>query len=333
MKYLKPVILALLIIVLSSFPTLQTKICHSGNPLPTITDNFYSSVVVITEKKLKIGVLDALITAAALYAKSPIVPMPYRKKKALGTGFQTKWGVVTNSHVMEDKTKAVLTTFRSSRYRIKKINRSKSKHIPIPKVIQTKTKEATVYDWGDMDIDMALIAVKIPGAFSLPLAKEVKIDEQVITLGHPEGKKFTPATGRVTRIYKRGGTKYIELFIKHAQGSSGSPVMNMKGEVVGILFGGSPGLDVADAVHVEALRKAIGLSNSNVPKNNSSPTIKPGNEAVMKPWSGVVYATEYSHLLHKPDCSKLNTSDGLIKFDTPQKASKAGYLPCNYCIP
>ena len=333
MKYLKPVILALLIIVLSSFPTLQTKICHSGNPLPTITDNFYSSVVVITEKKLKIGVLDALITAAALYANSPIVPMPYRKKMALGTGFQTKWGVVTNSHVMEDKTKAVLTTFRSSRYRIKKINRSKSKHIPIPKVIQTKTKEATVYDWGDMDIDMALIAVKIPGAFSLPLAKEVKIDEQVITLGHPEGKKFTPATGRVTRIYKRGGTKYIELFIKHAQGSSGSPVMNMKGEVVGIQFSGSPGLDVADAVHVEALRKAIGLSNSNVPKNNSSPTIKPGNEAVMKPWSGVVYATEYSHLFHKPDCSKLNTSDGLIKFDTPQKASKAGYLPCNYCIP
>ena len=333
MKYLKPVILALLIIVLSSFPTLQTKICHSGNPLPTITDNFYSSVVVITEKKLKIGVLDALITAAALYAKSPIVPMPYRKKKALGTGFQTKWGVVTNSHVMEDKTKAVLTTFRSSRYRIKKINRSKSKRIPIPKVIQPKTKEATVYDWGDMDIDMALIAVKIPGAFSLPLAKEVKIDEQVITLGHPEGKKFTPATGRVTRIYKRGGTKYIELFIKAAQGSSGSPVMNMNGEVVGILYSIIPGIDVAEAVHVEALRKAIGLSNSNVPKNNSSPTIKPWSEAAMKPWSGVVYATEYSHLFHKPDCSKLNTSDGLIKFDTLQKASKAGYLPCNYCIP
>ena len=352
MKYLKPVILALLIVVLSSFPTLQTKICHSGNPSSTIADNLYSSVVVITEKKLKISSWDALRFAAFVAGQAAGTGSfglgklkPYHTEESIGTGFQTKWGVVTNSHVMEDKTKVVLTTFHRRHYRIKKINtikhKDKYKHIPIhekriyqdAKLIQTKTKEATVYDWGDMDIDMALIDVKIPGAFSLPLAKEVKIDEQVIALGHPEGKKFTPSKGRVTRIYKRGGTKYIELFIKHAGGSSGSPVMNVKGEVVGIQYCGVPGLDVAEAVHVEALRKAIGLPNNNVPKSNYSPTIKPWNEAVMKPWSGMVYATEYSHLFHKPDCSKLNTSDGLIKFDTLQKASKAGHLPCNYCIP
>lgn len=46
-----------------------------------------------------------------------------------------------------------------------------------------------------------------------------------------------------------------------------------------------------------------------------------------------VFATNSSNVFHKRDCSKLNASDGLIKFDTPQKASKAGCLPCNYCKP
>ncbi len=336
MKYrvcmnLKPVVLALLIVVLNSFPILQTKICYGVSHSSTITDNLYSSVVVITEKKLKTSIWDTLIFATALAVQSPIVPAPYHTEKALGTGFQTKWGVVTNSHVMDDRTKAVLTTFHRSHYSIKKINRSKDKYIPIPKLIQTATKEATVYDWGDLDIDMALIDVKIPGAFPLPLAREVKIDEPVITLGHPESRKFTPAIGKVTRIYKYGETKYIELFIKSAKGSSGSPVMNMKGEVVGILFAGVPGLDVAEAVHVEELRKAIGLPNYNVPKNNYSP--EKDQQKVLRDSPITVFATNSSNVFHKRDCSKLYASEGLIKFDTQKKASKAGCLPCNYCRP
>ncbi len=46
-----------------------------------------------------------------------------------------------------------------------------------------------------------------------------------------------------------------------------------------------------------------------------------------------VFATNVSNVFHKPDCSKLNASDGLKEFDTPQKASEAGCLPCNYCKP
>ena len=46
-----------------------------------------------------------------------------------------------------------------------------------------------------------------------------------------------------------------------------------------------------------------------------------------------VFATNFSNVYHKPSCSKLNASEGLIKFDTPQKASEARCLPCNYCNP
>lgn len=248
MKYLKPVILTLLITVLSSFPTLQTKICHSDNLSSTIADNLYSSVVLITHKKIKTSIWDALRFAAFVAGQVAGTgsfgvgsAVPVHTEKNIGTGFQTKWGVVTNSHVMDDKTKAVLTTFYRSHYHIKKINRikCKDKHIPMhnAKLIQTTSKEATIYDWGGMGIDLALIQVKIPGAFSLPLAKEVKIDEQVVSLGHPKSKKFTPAIGRVNRIFNSGKAKHIELIIKNAPGSSGSPVLNMKGEVVGIIKG------------------------------------------------------------------------------------------------
>ena len=57
------------------------------------------------------------------------------------------------------------------------------------------------------------------------------------------------------------------------------------------------------------------------------------NENQEKDGPTTVFATNFSSVFHKPDCSKLNASEGLIKFDTPQKASEAGCLPCNYCKP
>ena len=64
MKYLKPVILVLLIAVSSSFPTLQTNVCYGAKPTKEIVDNLYSSVVLITDKKLKTSGWDALRFAA-----------------------------------------------------------------------------------------------------------------------------------------------------------------------------------------------------------------------------------------------------------------------------
>ncbi len=337
MKYLKPVILTLLVTVLSSFPTLQTKKCHSDNLSSTIVDNHYSSVVLITHKKLKTSVWEALRFAAFVAGQVAGTGsfgvgsyIPAHTEKTIGTGFQTKWGVITNSHVVDGKTKAVLTTFHRSYYRIKKINRikCKNKHIPMhnAKLIQGTSKEATIYDWGGMDIDLALIRVKIPGAFSLPLAKEVKIDEQVVSLGHPKAKKFTPEIGRVNRIYKRGGTKYIELFIKNAPGSSGSPVLNMNGEVVGIIRGGFKELEAAEAVHVEELREIFGLPIYDMPEKKYLPTIEP--------WSGAVYSTGYSRLFHQPNCNGLGSKDGdLITFPSREDAMKNGGKPCPECNP
>ena len=336
MKYLKPVILTLLLAVLNSFPPLHINICYGDKPSSDIVDNLYSSVVLITHKKIKTSVWDALRFSAFVAGQVAGTGSfgvgsykPVHTEKTIGTGFQTKWGVVTNSHVMADKTKAVLTTFHKSNYRIKKINRIKRKDIHAPlfeaKMIQTTTKEATAYDWGNMGIDLALIRVKVPGAFVLPLAKEVKEGDKIFTLGHPKGIQFTPAIGSINRIYKRGGTKYMELFVENAPGSSGSPVLNMKGEVVGIIWGGFNELD-AEAVHVEELREIFGLPIYDMPRKKYSPT--------MEPWSGAVYSTGYSRLFHRPDCNELFSKDGdLIEFPSKEVAMKNGGKQCPECNP
>jgi S1-C subfamily serine protease len=336
MKHLKPVILFLLITVLSPFALSNINICYGDKPSSDRVDNLYSSTLLITHKKLKTSVWDALrfsafvaghVAGTGSFGVGSSVPV--HTEKSIGTGFQTKWGVITNSHVMDDKTKAVLTTFYKSNYRIKKINRikCKDKHVPLyeAKIIQTTTKEATTYDWGDLGIDLALIRVKIPGAFVLPLAKTVKNGEKVFTLGHPEGKQFTPAIGSINRIYKRGGVKYMELFIENAPGSSGSPVLNMKGEVVGIIWGGFSELD-AEAVHVEELREILGLPIYDVPEKKYLPAIER--------WSGAVYSTGYSRLFHHPDCNELISKDGdLITFLSREDAVGNGGKPCPECNP
>jgi len=46
-----------------------------------------------------------------------------------------------------------------------------------------------------------------------------------------------------------------------------------------------------------------------------------------------VFANKDSNVFHKRNCPKLDTKDDLVEFGSPQEASKAGGLPCNYCNP
>ena len=337
MKYLITGAFLLSVTFFSVFHIPYTNICYSANPPSTIVNNVYSSVVLISHKKIKTSVWDALrftafvagqVAGTGSFGVGSLTPV--HSEKSIGTGFQTRWGVVTNSHVIENKSKAVLTTFHKSTYRLKNMDRvaRKDKHVPLndAKIIQTTTKDATAYDWGGMGIDLALIQVKIPGTFILPLAKNVEADEKVFTLGHPEERKFTPAIGSINRIYKRDGIKHIELFIKNAPGSSGSPVLNMKGEVVGIIRGGFKELDAAEAVHVEELREILGLPINDMSGNKYLPA--------PEPWSGAVYSTSYSQLFHRPDCNELIiSSDDLIELSSKEDAKASGGVACPKCNP
>ena len=339
MKYLKSVILVMLIAFFIPFPTLQTSKCYGSKPSSGLVDNVYSSVVLISRTKLKTSVWEALsfaafvagtVTGTGSYGMGSYVPG--HAEKSIGTGFQTEWGIVTNSHVMNNMPKAVLTSFHGSNYRIKKISRIKfnDKHNPIsihnPKIMNAISKETNVYDWGDIGIDLALIHVQVPGAYPLPLATDVKIGEEVFTLGHPNAKQFTPAIGKINRVIYLGGTKYLELFIESAPGASGSPILNMKGEVVGIMKGRFKEFEAGAAVHVDELRKVIGLPPNNIPDKEQL--------IIKEPWNGSVYSAEYSRLFHRPDCKELSSNtDDLIIFSSKENAMRDGGVSCPKCDP
>ena len=99
--------------------------------------------------------------------------------------------------------------------------------------------------------DLALLTVRVRGGVPVVrgLARGVQHGEPVAILGFPFGLDF-PVGGdwrrvgvRVSRFsgtVRSTGTDRLELDGYGVSGSSGSPVFNAAGEVVGIVFGGNP---------------------------------------------------------------------------------------------
>ncbi len=69
------------------------------------------------------------------------------------------------------------------------------------------------------------------------------------------------------------------------------------------------------------MQKRMGTSTNEDSKN------------VVNDYTTRVFVSKFNNQFHWSNCSKLEDSESLIGFDTPQKASEAGHLPCNYCKP
>lgn len=99
----------------------------------------------------------------------------------------------------------------------------------------------TVVERGSADIDLALVRVPIQGATTLRLANsaQLQVGAWVAALGHGEGGGWTFTTGMVSNIYPVGEQRPIfQTQIPVNPGSSGGPVLNRQGEVVGIVTAG-----------------------------------------------------------------------------------------------
>lgn len=82
--------------------------------------------------------------------------------------------------------------------------------------------------------DMAAFSVSLD-IKPLPLAEESPaIGEAIFTLGHPLGDEFTLSSGIVSG-YRFDGTPRMQITAPISPGSSGGPVLNQWGEVVGMV--------------------------------------------------------------------------------------------------
>jgi len=138
-----------------------------------------------------------------------------------GTGLViTSDGVIlTSSHVVYGAKNIEVMTHSGKNYKARLIALTKS----------TGSKNSA------KNQDLALIKIKT--SENLPLAKfansdDIKVGQRVLTIGCPFGFKDTLTTGIVSRIdYERNK---IQTDAAINPGCSGGPLLNLKGEVIGI---------------------------------------------------------------------------------------------------
>jgi len=122
--------------------------------------------------------------------------------------------IITNRHVIE----------KSSRVEVLLLN---GKKYPVRGVIAI-----------DGEGDIALLKVDIPAALAIPLpiVRTVPAEgESIVVVGNPYGLEGSVSNGIVSAVREISGYgKIIQITAPISPGSSGSPVVNMSGQVIGI---------------------------------------------------------------------------------------------------
>ena len=128
----------------------------------------------------------------------------------------------------------------------------------------------------DPDVDLALLSIDAAGLMPLkPALTSPRVGEMVFAFGHPWGQRNTVTRGIVSALvhaHNRRGDKLpvIRSDTPLAPGNSGGPLVNAKGEVVGInamIVGGDQSVSIAASVANEFVKKATRNRASQTPND------------------------------------------------------------------
>lgn len=185
-----------------------------------------------------LGLGAALITQiSAAVIPPPYIPhLPVKEILSSGTAFVVDENgyILTNAHVIPGSAQEIQVVIHDQQYSAF--------------IVQAQP-----------DKDLALLKVSAPGLRAAPLGNSntVEIGDQVVAIGCPERICGTVTSGTVanlgvTATFPGGLTLHnlimMDLAITH--GSSGGPLINMKGEVIGITMGGMEGTNFSFAIPI-----------------------------------------------------------------------------------
>jgi len=142
-------------------------------------------------------------------------------------GFSTGWLaspdglVVTNAHLFEGNTEdgiGVMT--RDGRV------------FPVKEILAA-----------DRNSDIAILQIDTGGKKlpALPLAATASPGEEISVISHPQGRLYCLTSGKISRFHRQSyeentsSTDWMSITADFAAGSSGGPVLNTRGEVVGMV--------------------------------------------------------------------------------------------------
>ncbi len=216
-----------------------------------------------------------------------------RKRKVSGSGLIVSKGgyILTNNHVVEDATKIDVTLYNDKKkYSAKLIGK-------------------------DELTDIAVIKINLDKKVNIPKFghyKDVKVGDLVLAIGNPYGLDGTVSLGIVSakgRNIRYGNliNKFIQTDAMIDYGSSGGPLVNFKGEVIGINSMGE-GRGIGFTIPIDTALKVM---------NNF---IKLGQ--VERGWLGVfvqAFDRDMAEYFGKPELTGILVT-GVIKNSPAQKA-------------
>lgn len=139
------------------------------------------------------------------------------KTFALGSGFFIGEDVVaTNSHVIQGAARLYA-----------KLSGRKGLH-PF---------EAVIANDGQKDLALLRIRSVKGSPLSIGSEDEVRVGDQIYVVGNPEGLESTFSSGNISGIRRMKGMGYLQISAPVSHGSSGGPVLNKSGGVVGVVVG------------------------------------------------------------------------------------------------
>lgn len=157
--------------------------------------------------------------------------------KIIGTGFFDKSGyLVTNSHIVDIKGDISIEYYDG-------------------------TKEKAVLFSNDITSDIALLAVENPKVKAMYFGKtlDIKVTDDVFAVGYPfalEGEASV-SKGVLSARRSAGGIEFLQSDIALNQGNSGGPLINGKGELLGINTYATENASIGMSISSESLEIII----------------------------------------------------------------------------
>lgn len=88
----------------------------------------------------------------------------------------------------------------------------------------------------DSKYDLVLLKISVGRTQALPLGNSdsVQVGDNIYAVGNPQGLEGTFSQGIISSIREVGTDKVLQITAPISPGSSGGPVLNMKGEIIGV---------------------------------------------------------------------------------------------------
>ncbi len=198
----------------TDMPTLIKQLRTAHCSLPTVTP----SDTPLTPEQIYMRSQPSVVVVAGLYLCGKCDQ--WHASTATGFVISASGAIVTNYHVVDSDKKKTLVVLTADGHML-----------PVKRVLAANQRD-----------DLAILQVASGPLPPLPIAKgrqEAPVGSNIYVISHPANHFYSLTTGVVSRYFRyptrNGISAGIDITADYARGSSGAPVLNAHGQVVGIV--------------------------------------------------------------------------------------------------